>query len=109
MITYFGVGSTQVPEELRSAAVPSMHRCAAFPQNFLILQQTSPGLARSKGKECPSKLMGQQRGGTAHRRDGEGLVLAAGQGDAREIIRTGEGASREQDHAVWLRSRTPRD
>lgn len=33
--------------------------------------------------------------------------MAAGQGDAREIIRTGEGASREQDRAVWLWSCTP--
>lgn len=28
-------------------------------------------------------------------------MLVAGQGDAREMIRTGEGASREQDRAGW--------
>lgn len=62
MITYFGVGSAQVPEELRSAAVPGTGRCAAAPLNFPILQQASPGLARSEGKEHPSKLMGHQSG-----------------------------------------------
>lgn len=74
-----------------------MGKCAALPQNFLILQETSPGLARSEGKEHTSKLMGWQRQGTAHRRGGEGLVLAAGRGDAREIICTGEGAGQEED------------
>lgn len=43
----------------------SMGKGAASPSKFLILQQKSPGLAQNKWKEHPSKLMGQQRRGTA--------------------------------------------
>lgn len=60
-----------VPRSQRSCTVllcqkaTSTGKCAAFPQNSPILQQTSPGLTRSAGKEHPSKLMSWQSGGAS--------------------------------------------
>lgn len=48
MITHFGVGSAQVPEETPAQAG---------------VLQTAAGLARSEGKEHPGKLMDRQMGG----------------------------------------------
>lgn len=63
----------------------SMGKGAASPSKFLMLQQKSPGLAQNEWKEHPSKLMGQQRRGTASCMDAKRLVLLTGQKDVREF------------------------
>lgn len=63
----------------------SMGKGAASPSKFLMLQQKSPGLAQNEWKEHPSKLMGQQRRGTASCVDAKRLMLLTGQKDVREF------------------------